>query len=131
MMNRRKFIRGTAAGAVALQPTLSVLASSDPAAGVPAIVVHDLRCADPREPLAALGVDAAQVHRIVGDTTAVWTEHLKSVWAQRQALTAGVTWDAEFFVLKTLARDQGYKVVYEQRDPEDKTGAVTWVLAPA
>lgn len=130
MMNRRKFIEASVGGAVALLPAAAALAGTGPQQKQSAIVVHDVRCPDPQQALATLGIDAGEVHRIAGDMTDIWSNHLKPAWARGRALTAGVTWDAEYFVLKTLARDQGYKVVYEQR-AADASGAVTWVLAPA
>ena len=126
MINRRRFIHATVGGAVALQPVAAAFANGNSIGKAPAQLVRDLRCSYSPDVFAGMGIDVLSSHEIVGDVTDVWTRHLKSAWADGQIMTAGVTWDAEFFVLKTLARDQGYKVAFEHR----VDGAVTWVLAP-
>lgn len=60
-----------------------------------------------------------------GDITALWQVSLKPLWAQQQQTTIGLTRHTEFFLLRTLAREQGYSVL----SSEAAADHVMWQLA--
>lgn len=66
---------------------------------------------------------------IAGDVTRVWYEDLHYLWKEKAVATAGLTRESEFFVLRTLARDYGYKAVYQQRQRASRL--LLWRLMPA
>lgn len=65
---------------------------------------------------------------IAGDVTRVWYEELHYLWQQEGVATAGLTRESEFFVLRTLARDYGYRVTYQE--PCIPSRLVLWELIP-
>lgn len=72
--------------------------------------------------------DVEKIHYIEGDITRVWYEELHFFWKNKTILTAGLTRESEFFVLKTLARDYGYRVKHETQQAD--IPLVLWLLAP-
>ena len=70
---------------------------------------------------------AARVHPFAGDITPIWYEALHGLWQAHEITTIGITREAEFFVLSTLARDYGYDVSHQ----DEVSGSMTWMLAPA
>ncbi len=69
------------------------------------------------------------VYFINGDVTRVWYDELHPLWLQKTTLTAGLTRESEFFVMKTLAKDYDYMVVKEM--PVGELQLVSWLLAPS
>ena len=67
-----------------------------------------------------------KIHLIEGDITWVWYNELYPLWQEGATSTAGLTRETEFFLLKTLARDHGYRVVHEKRI--DHTALCYWLL---
>lgn len=72
--------------------------------------------------------DFEKIHYIEGDVTRVWYGELHFLWPKKNILTAGLTRESEFFILKTLARDYGYTVVHEAQ--HDNSQLISWLLAP-
>jgi len=73
--------------------------------------------------------DFEKVHCISGDITELWYNDLHKLWQEKTILTAGLTRESEFFLLKTLARDYDYDVKYER--PSHNFQLVSWLLGPA
>ena len=73
--------------------------------------------------------DFEKIHYIEGDITRVWYEELHFFWKNKTILTAGLTRESEFFVLKTLARDYGYQISHEMQLSDSQL--VSWLLVPA
>ena len=73
--------------------------------------------------------DFEKVHYISGDITGLWYQDLHKLWQEKSILTAGLTREAEFFLLKTLARDYDYQVKYERASINAQL--VSWLLVPA
>ena len=73
--------------------------------------------------------DFEKVHCISGDITELWYNDLHKLWQEKTILTAGLTRESEFFLLKTLARDYDYDVKYER--PSHNFQLVSWLLGSA
>jgi len=73
--------------------------------------------------------DFEKVHVIDGDVTKVWYNELHYLWQKKSILTAGLTRDSGFFVLKTLARDYDYTVSHQVQ--AENTQFISWLLVPA
>jgi hypothetical protein len=127
-MDRRTFSRRFTAGAVALAAPTTVagsrLVGND--RGLALHLVYETRLIDPIDAAEPLSVPASRLHAITGDVTPVWYNLFHQQWVSRSIRTAGITYEAEFFVMKTLARDYGYRVTHEQRIGE----GVRWLLEP-
>ena len=89
-------------------------------------LVYDARIIELREALAAISVNIAKAHGFTSDLTPIWFDELHGLWESGCITTMGFTRDAEFFVLSTLARDQGYVVAGK----EAHAGKVSWLLVP-
>lgn len=78
---------------------------------------------------------AARVLTFAGDVTKVWYEHLDRAWRQPGFVVGGITGADALFVLETLARQQGRKVVarkaLEVAPLPGGIAPVSWVIAPA
>ena len=70
-----------------------------------------------------------KLHVINGDVTSTWYHELHPLWRESKVFTAGLTRESEFFVLKTLARDYGYRVEFESEP--GNSHLVSWLLIPA
>jgi hypothetical protein len=73
-------------------------------------------------------IDFEKIHYIEGDVTRVWYDELHFLWQKKSILTAGLTRESEFFILRTLARDYGYNVVHEEQ--LENSQLISWLLAP-
>lgn len=73
--------------------------------------------------------DFEKVHVIDGDVTKVWYNELHYLWQKKSILTAGLTRDSGFFILKTMARDYGYAVSHQEQ--AENTHFISWLLVPA
>ena len=125
-MNRRDFAR---AAAILTAGTLSGTAFAGPwcrGLDLPVHLVYDARIIEAREALAAASVNIAKAHGFTSDLTPIWFDELHGLWESGSIMTMGFTRHAEFFVLSTLARDQGYAVAGE----EAHAGKVSWLLVP-
>jgi hypothetical protein len=69
-----------------------------------------------------------KVHYIDGDATRIWYDKLHFLWKSKSIVTAGLTRESEFFILKTLARDYAYKIANEKQ--LENTSLVSWLLVP-
>jgi hypothetical protein len=69
-----------------------------------------------------------KMHYISGDATRVWYEELHFLWKTKSIVTAGLTRESEFFILKTLARDYGYRPEHENYSENSRL--VSWLLVP-
>ncbi len=69
-----------------------------------------------------------KVHYIDGDATRVWYAELHFLWKSKSIVTAGLTRESEFFILKTLARDYGYSADNESHS--ENSSLVSWLLVP-
>jgi len=120
-VNRREFARSlTVIACAGAGPALAGFAA-------PATVthfVHDHRIESKYVAAWVARLEPAYRHRFDGDVTALWRNVLNRVWRESHAATAGLTRHAEFFVLSTLARDQGYRVAMVDEQAEH----VSWLL---
>jgi hypothetical protein len=125
-VNRREFAR---AAAILTAGTLSGTAFAGPWCkdlDLPMHLVYDARIIEAREAFAAATVNIAKAHGFTSDLTPIWFDELHGLWESGCITTMGFTRDAEFFVLSTLARDQGYAVAGK----EVYGGKVSWLLVP-
>ena len=123
---RRQFAR-TAAGiaaAVAFPATHADINQSG--AALPAHLVYDARLPDISAITHLNSRPVIAQHAFVGDVTPLWQGVLAAAWKEGVTSTLGYTRYAEFFLLSTLAREQGYVVADEQRHG-DRIG---WLLLP-
>jgi len=128
-MDRRCFHRCIVAGAAALTAPSTFAGGPglvDIDRGLAVHFVYETRLIDLIDASGTVFPHASRFHAITADVTPVWYNHLDRLWRQRYIRTAGLTFDAEFFVLKTLASDHGYRVTREQHDGEK----VRWLLEP-
>lgn len=70
-----------------------------------------------------------KIYKIKGDVTWVWYRELHYLWEQKKVIIAGLTRESEFFVLSTLARDYGYRTVYQKS--QRQRPFLSWLIAPA
>jgi len=126
MANRREFIQGSVAMAVAVAaaPGMSVFAA------VPAPmdlykVVFDQRFSACR----TFGAEAkrlgASVHGVSGDITDLWYHDLYYRWRQSPAAIAGMTRHSSLFGLEMMAGDVGMRVIYRAHHRPGQNGAIT------
>ena len=90
-------------------------------------LVYDARVVDACALPDALLSRAARLYAFTGDVTPIWYDELHRLWQTRNNTTIGMTREAEFFVLSTLARDYGYDVWHR----DEWFAYTTWMLAPA
>lgn len=68
-----------------------------------------------------------KIYKIKGDVTWVWYHELHHLWKNKGIIIAGLTRESEFFVLNTLARDYGYRTVYQKS--QRQRPFLSWVIA--
>ncbi len=125
-MNRRDFARAAATLAAG---TLSGTVFAGPwckDSDLPMHLIYDARIVDLHEAFAATSVNIAKTHGFTSDLTPIWFDELHGLWGSGRITTMGLTRHAEFFVLSTLARDQGYAVAGKEAHAEK----VSWLLVP-
>lgn len=124
-MKRREFIQLMSASAASI-PGLSAMASALPASLLPVHLVHDSAVTVGQAELEIITVKIDTYHLILADVTSLWSERLEPLWRDHRIITAGVTRHAEYFVLRTLAREHQYTIVNER----DFGGHIAWMMAP-
>lgn len=125
-MNRREFARsltafaciGTGAGAAFAGLTENVPASH---------FVRDSRLGSHDIAEWLVRLKPTHHHVFDRDVTVVWREVLNEAWRESRTVTAGFTRHAEFFVLSTLAREQGYRVAATHEHAQ----YLSWMLVHA
>ncbi|HJP36164.1 MAG: hypothetical protein QF609_00510 [Gammaproteobacteria bacterium] len=127
-MNRRNFNSTITAGGLALAAPVSCGDTRRPHAStdLPLHFIYETRLLDPAGALPSWCAQASRSYAITGDVTPVWYHELHRHWERRSISTGGLTYEAEFFVLKTLARDYDYEVTVERYDGD----RVRWLLEP-
>lgn len=131
MFTRREINKLLATSALLPAPLAQLLAETNEQIAPhrkPLHLVYESRAADYgwRDTLPGKVFDT--IHYIDGDVTRTWFEELHPLWSEQAILTAGLTRESEFFVMKTLARDYDYVVVKEI--VVEKPHLVSWLLAP-
>ena len=89
-------------------------------------LVYDSRVIDSRGIADVLFASVERAYSFTSDVTPIWYEDLHSLWQRHEIMTIGITREAEFFVLSTMARDYGYGVWGR----DDRPGYTVWMLAP-
>ncbi len=132
MVTRRELNTMLVAAALAPAPLARALAASAEQPGLAGKPVHFIF--ESMSP--GLGFHTAvaedafdSFHVIKGDVSTTWFNELHPLWSRKSILTAGLTRESEFFILKTLAREYGYVVDYEQQFED--TCLVSWSLVPS
>ena len=118
-MNRRQFIHRLSLSVLAI-PGMNAMAGVTSRDSLPVHFIYDTGVGAGRTEVEQLGVRVNTFHPISGDVTALWRDQLEDLWREQSILTAGVTHHAEYFVLKTLARDHGY-VTFHESDTESES----------
>ena len=134
-MNRRQFAAGAGAmlAAASLPPAAMPAAASLPPAAMPAgrnlpaHLVFDARLIGTGTSMPFGRIITVAQHPFEGDVTALWQDILLPLWAEGRTATLGYTRHAEFFVLSTLAGEQGYAVTDEQ---QLEGGRCWWRIRP-
>ena len=125
-MDRRGFIHGILATLAAVPTVAKAGIATFEKPQTPLHLVYNKRVCSRETALTQIGVEVAAIHEINGDVARTWQNNLSRLWSEKQVVTTGVTHHAEYFVIKTLAHDYGYRTVHEQVSAE----VVSWVLAP-
>lgn len=131
MITRRKLHKIVAGSTLLASPLAHLFAASNGLMAQqdrPLHLLYETKAADYGWQHGLAGETFDVVHLIDGDVTAVWYEKLHPLWSKQAILTAGLTRESEFFVIKTLARDYDYIVVKEMMVEEPHL--VSWLLAP-
>ena len=71
---------------------------------------------------------AAKFVSINGDVTALWRDHLSTLWRTSPARVDGLTGASALFCLEQLARGAGHDVALRQ--PLAGTDAIRWSISP-
>lgn len=124
-MNRRQFIQLLSASAASVT-TMSTTAAEGPGSSLPVHLVHDTAVEIGRSEIRQFLGKVDRFHRISGDVTSLWTDQLDGLWKKQGIITVGVTRHAEYFVLRTLARDHGYTIIKEHSSDD----FIIWTIAP-
>lgn len=124
-MKRREFIQLISASAVSI-PAMKAMAGVLPESSLPVHLVHDTAVQAGRAELELFAVKVDAYHPISGDVTGLWSERLDLLWRKHSIVTVGVTRHAEYFVLRTLARDHRYCMISERNFGDH----VAWMIAP-
>lgn len=128
-MKRRNFLKNLSLlGVSATSLTMLQLntAFGNSSAAAPIHFVYDKHYCNPRNMSAAFLSSIEASFPIEGNVTEVWFDELYYHWQKRSRTTVGLTGQSDFFILKSLARDQGYRVLYEERTGD----LISWALVP-
>lgn len=128
-MKRRNFLKGLSllgVGATSLNMLQLNTALGNNSTVAPIHFVYDKRYCNPRNMNSAFLSSIETSFPIEGNVTEVWFNGLYYHWQKRTQTTVGLTDHSDFFILKTLARDQGYRVLYEERTGD----IISWALVP-
>jgi hypothetical protein len=115
MVNRRKFIQSSVAGAVLGGAGFApqVFAADDARTRIPLYkAIYDERFPDSVAFALAARTLGVQTSAFQGDITGLWFNDLDARWREDQAVVAGLTTEAALFCLEHLARDHRMRVVY-------------------
>lgn len=126
-ISRRRFAQAVGTTIAAAWVPGSVLSAATSATALPLHLVYDRRVLDPAHVLP--GVNDRHVaarHAFEGDVSALWRDVLEPLWARHASVTLGYTRHAEFFVLRTLAREQDYVLASLQQSGD----RFRWRLIP-
>jgi len=123
-LNRRTFIGTGLAGAASLWIGQSAAAAR--ALSLPLHVAIDTRLDGNAATMAQEHFAGAVLHTFDGDVTSLWFNTLDRLWSNRAIATAGFTRHSEFFLLRTLARDHGYRIASSTSAADH----VSWLLMP-
>ena len=130
-MKRRDFNKLVVAASLLPLPGYArsaILASSNEISANPVHFIYEKSYAELGSGKPPAFDDFEKVHVIDGDVTKVWYNELHYHWQKKSILTAGLTRDSGFFILKTLARDYGYTVSHQVQ--AENTQFISWLLAP-
>ena len=122
-MKRRQFLCAMAVSSVS--GSAAALATL-PRTGYPMHLVCDERIQSFAPWRVYAGQKISHYHVFNGDVSRLWLNVLRDVWQESNAATIGFTRHAEFFVLSTLAREQGYRVAAT----ENRAQHLSWLMLP-
>jgi hypothetical protein len=113
MFNRREFIEAGFGTTLLAASLPGIAAQVLPPRGLPYREV----IVDRRFPVAAafgalLHAQGAELLPIEGDTTDLWSGHLRGEWRREPHALAGMTLDESLFTLQLVAQDAGLRLMY-------------------
>jgi hypothetical protein len=128
MANRRQFIQSGLALSALSYPRLSAWAATQESRRAPVLrlerFVFDSRFVEAAESAHHAGHHGVRLAELSGDLMDLWYRDLDLSWKSAPMALAGVTAQAELFVLETFAADHRMRVVYRGEHAAPRAGRV-------